>query len=231
MFETIAKAHASVRETFNYQSCRTMTSEEQHIDLIQKYLRSELAPKVMEQMRVNIQKDTVLAQEVADYQLLIEGIEAKGAFDFVNKVASWEQKYRLKKTDFEKQVKEEKTYLLEELLELFQPVRAYEKRIEKELVGTRQIGGLEVKKPENGVDCRGEIVFELVAPIDDELKLVIEDNEEEEVYKTFVKAKTQSFEVNIVDWKPGRYYWKLRSKKYGMILRSFFIQKHLYPNA
>jgi len=87
---------------------------------------------------------------------------------FETKVASWEQKYKLTEAGFE----EETIYTLEELVAMFQPVNIYEKRIAKELVGTRQLGGLQVKYPENEVDCLGEIIFELEHSVDDVLKTV-----------------------------------------------------------
>lgn len=206
-----------------------MTPQEQHIDLIQKYLRGELPPNEMNTMKVNINQNPVLAQEVADYQFLMEGIIAVGASDFEAKVASWEQKYKLNKTDFEENTPKQESYSLEELLEMFQPVRSYEKQIAKELISTRGAGGLKVLSPKNEVDCSEQIRFELESPVNDTLKLTIENSEEDEVLKQNIAANTSSFTIDIKNFKPGRYYWKLRSKKYGMVLRSFFIQKNLMP--
>ena len=114
---------------------------------------------------------------------------------------------------------------------MFQPVKAYENRIAKELVGTRSVGGLKVNKPENGVDCSEELVFELENPVNDVLKLTIEDSEEDEIFSQKIEANISTFTLDLTGFKPGRYYWKLRSKKYGMVLRSFFVKKHLMPWA
>ncbi|MEZ4887998.1 MAG: hypothetical protein R3E32_24935 [Chitinophagales bacterium] len=206
-----------------------MTPQEQHIDRIQKYLRGELPPNEMIAMKTNIEQNSILAQEVADYQFLIEGIVAAGAFDFEAKVASWEQKYTLDKSGFEEKTSQDETYTLDDLLLMFQPVSIYEKRIANELVGTRSIGGLKVVKPENEVDCLGQLTFELESPVDDVLKLTIENNEEDEVLQQNISANTLTFTIDLKELRPGRYYWKLRSKQHGMILRSFFVQKHLMP--
>jgi len=48
--------------------------------------------------------------------------------------------------------------------------------------------------------------------------------------KKVIAANTMSFLVDIKKIKSGRYYWKLRSKKYGLVMRSFFIQKNLMPS-
>lgn len=202
-----------------------MTPQELHIDRIQKYLRGELPPNEMKAMETNIQQNPELAQEVADYQFLIEGVIAVGAADFEAKVRSWEEKYKIAVGDFE----EEETYTLEELMAMFQPVKAYENRIAKELVGTRSAGGLKVSKPENGVDCLKELVLELENPVNDVLKFTIEDSEEDEIFNREIAANTSTFTIDLTHYNPGRYYWKLRSKKYGMVLRSFFVKKYLMP--
>ncbi len=208
-----------------------MTPQEQHIDRIQKYLRGELPPNEMTAMKTDIEQNPVLAQEVADYHFLIEGIVAVGAFDFEAKVASWEQKYKLGRSDFEEESEEEasETYTLDELLAMFQPVGAYESRIAKELVGIRSMGNLKVIQPENEADFLEQITFQLENPVNEALKLTIENSEEDEVLKQNIAANTATFTIDLKGFKPGRYYWKLRSKKYGMVLRSFFIQKNLMP--
>ena len=228
MFEAVARHDEEV--DFSYSKIEyNMTPQEQHIDRIQKYLQGELSANEMNDMDSNIAQDALLAKEVADYQFLIEGIEAIGASNFETKVTSWEQKYKLNSSDFEEGITKQETYSLEELLGMFQPVGAYEKRISKELVGTRSMGTLKVLKPENGADCGGQLVFELEGSVNEVLKLIIENNEEDEVLKQNIAANTTSFSIDLKNLKPGRYYWKLRSKKYGMILRSFFVQKNLMP--
>ena len=206
-----------------------MTPQEQHIDHIQKYLRGLLPPNEMKVMDANIQHNPILAQEVADYQFLIEGIEAVGASDFEAKVAIWESKYELKKEYLAESSEQQIGYSLDELLDMFRPVRAYENRIAKELVGTRHLGGLKVKAPVDKADFLEQITFELENPVNDVLKLSIENSEEDVVLKQNIAANTSTFTVDLAGFKPGRYYWKLRSKKYGMVIRSFFIQKKLMP--
>ncbi len=121
---------------------------------------------------------------------------------FEKKVASWEQKYKLNKEDFEEKV----SYTLDGLVAMFRPVNIYEKRIAKELVGTRQLGGLKVKYPENETDCLEEVTFELEQSVNDVLKLSIENNEEDEVLKKVIETNTIRFTINIKNFKPGRYY-------------------------
>ena len=61
------------------------------------------------------------------------------------------------------------------------------------------------------------------------IKIIIENSEEDVVRRETLPSETLQLKIDISDFLPGRYYWKLKSKIHGTILGMFFVQKNLMP--
>ncbi len=117
-------------------------------------------------------------------------------------------------------------YSIEELAELF--------RIEPEYHAALAYGNrsdtLELVSPENGVDAsiEGSLKFQLKEELNIPIRLFIENNQKQPVLSESILPATAHFSVDVSEWKPGRYYWKLGVSK-KVLIREFFIQKDLMP--
>lgn len=110
-----------------------------------------------------------------------------------------------------------------DLDELFAEVPYYEALILEE---TRS-GGAAIKLPDNEIDCSdGIITFELGHASVTPLKLTIENNQEDILLQLIIPPHITSFSLDLPkeQFKPGRYYWKLKGVECNVI-RSFFIGK------
>ena len=108
---------------------------------------------------------------------------------------------------------------------LFAEVPHYESLI---LVETRS-GSAAIKLPENQIDCSdGKITFELGNASVTPLKLTIENNQEDILLQLIIPPHITSFSLDLPkqQFKPGRYYWKLKGLDCNVI-RSFFVDKNL----
>ena len=123
-------------------------------------------------------------------------------------------------------------YTLDDLLEMFQPVKHYEKAIaEAEFAGVVRAGGMDVITPENGSDCSDNITFELINAVEEPIKIVVENSEEDVVIREKMQPGETKLTIDTSQLPPGRYYWKLKSKEYGTMLGMFFVQKGLMPQS
>ncbi len=115
-----------------------------------------------------------------------------------------------------------------QLDDLFKSVPYYESLI----LAEARAGALKVASPNNGADCNGSsIEFELAQPAQSDLKLTIENSNEDILIKTKIEANTQSFSIPLdakQKFPSGRYYWKLKSED-GTVIREFFVNKDLMP--
>ncbi|MFK7904891.1 MAG: hypothetical protein AB8B69_07195 [Chitinophagales bacterium] len=121
----------------------------------------------------------------------------------------------------------EQTYSLEELLAFFAPVQEYEEN----LLTISRASDVEVLHPKNYINCTDNLQFEWKSPNEVSLLLIVENNEYDVLIRKEIPSQTLSFGLQLSfqkGFKPGRYYWKLASKRHQVsAMGVFFIGKGL----
>ncbi len=121
----------------------------------------------------------------------------------------------------------QQTYTLEELLAYFTPIQEYE-----EILSTiTRASELQIIHPKNHINCVNHLYFEWKDFNNMPLILIIENNEYDVIIRQEIPPQTLSFSLNLSTpkgFKPGRYYWKLASRRHEISLMGvFFIGKGL----
>ncbi|MEZ4885357.1 MAG: hypothetical protein R3E32_11565 [Chitinophagales bacterium] len=121
----------------------------------------------------------------------------------------------------------QETYTLEELIAYFAPIQEYEQN----LSAISRSSDVQIIRPENFINCVKDLQFEWKTPSTIPLLLIIENNEYDVLLRKEIPPQTLSFGIQLSaqkGFKPGRYYWKLASKRHQVsALGVFFIGKDL----
>ncbi len=121
----------------------------------------------------------------------------------------------------------QQSYTLEELLACFSPVQEYEDNLST----VSRASDVEILHPKNHINCVDNLYFEWSKPNHIPLLLIIENNEYDVLIRKEIPIQTLSFSINLdfkKGFKPGRYYWKLTSKRHEIsAIGAFFIAKDL----
>ena len=201
-----------------------MKQYDEHI--IDAYLRGELSPTEKAELEAAILKDDEL-KEWFEFQQNLQ-LEVKRSLKnrLLEQLQVIEQELEMEK----KQADSQPLYTLEELLSMFKVVEHYEYAIESlEEEITMRSSELGVIHPVNELDTNGVLVFELQKEVDVALELVIENNEEEVLIEEDIPPQCRFFTVDIEGFAIGRYYWKLMSDVFPVIVGAFFVGKRWMP--
>ncbi len=112
-------------------------------------------------------------------------------------------------------------YSVEELVDLFLPEPEYQTI----LAYANRGAGIEVLSPENGIDASIEgLNFRLKSKLKKPIQLIVENNKKNTLLSISITSFENDFSVDVGEFIPGRYYWKLITPKETLI-REFFVQK------
>ena len=192
-------------------------------ETIDKYLKGQLEETERIAFDAALKKDTILQKNVRLHEEMIQGIHHHVRLKLKSILQNKEKKI------IQKQQAEEKTYTLEELLEMFTPVSHYEHFIHETEVVSRS-ENLEVIVPENGIDASVEqIIFAFNNPLKKEAYVLVENNQEDELMSITLLPGVDYFRLDTRGFEPGRYYWKLTGADVDIMMGYFFIRKDLLP--
>lgn len=206
---------------------------------IEQYLSGQLTDSELQVFLQQMEADESFAEAVfLQEQIKIEWTDT-GFQNFKETLQGVEETYHASdnQTVLDKSQKQDTTlnkgvYTLEELLAFFRPVNHYEKAIsEAELAGVVRANELGIVTPENGADCSENIVFQLKSPVTESIKIIIENSEEDIVKRGELQAGKTQLNIDTSDLRPGRYYWKIKSRQHGTTLGMFFVQKNWMPEV
>ena len=207
------------------------------LEQIEQFLAGQLKGEALAAFVQKMEHDSEFAQKVQvqkDIAQMLGDVSLNTVMDIIDDM---EAPYH--PTEEPATETEEPTYTLKELLDMFAPLPLFE-----EAISTAQHrdflseSALQVSSPPNGTDFDQTFELRLKKRGEDPLKIRMFNNKEEEVLQATLPANQVRFTLDITHLKPGRYYWELtadvrdRRKKraYGVILRSFFIQKKWMPS-
>ena len=122
---------------------------------------------------------------------------------------------------FQSQKEGEKTYSLEELLEGFRVIPAYEKMITTALRSSQ----IEVLQPSNRVFCKThQLTFVLSKAVSIATSIRIENNQMNDLVNVVFPKGQTTLTVDLPKdlFSPGLYYWKLWNEK-DLVMGSFLV--------
>ena len=197
---------------------------------IHNYLFDELSPTEKELFEAKLQQDETLRAEVAAYKNL-QGLAVQVFTDELL------QEVVLNIDNQRKIEAGERTYTLEELLAMFEPSPAYEVEIVRS-GATHVQQTLGIIAPQHEEEVSQQVVIKLDKPLEFELKVIIKNNQEREVYRGVVPSQTVQYAIDMaaLNCPPGRYYFtalpknRRLARKYETALRVLYIRKDLMPN-
>ena len=201
-----------------------LTTEQ--LALIEKYCKSGLN-EAETKMLMQIPN---WKEEVTFYQDFMESMTVLGGERIKNKLLDFENQFQAmerakRRADILNKLKQKIDLAYNELVELFQPVSAYQLSLNT----VSRSDGIVMEKPKNGIDASvGDLAFKFNADIQRVLRLKIENNMREVLIKQKIERGTHEFSVNLeaLNNIPGRYYWKLIGAK-DVLMGDFFIRKDL----
>lgn len=222
---------------------------QKELTTIEKYLSCKLDGAELARFNERLEKDKNFVEEVFIQKMIKEAAEEAYLLETWSSVAAdrsldsfsqamqaIDEAYHTEINiedllSFEPSVQEEKepqTYTLDDLLDMFGVVEEYEEA----MALAERAGELKVIVPQNGMDIKGSITFQLEVPLDSTLKLRIENNKKQNLITQKIDAGVSTFTVTLPteQFEPGRYYWKLWGRE-GMVIRSFFVAKDRMPNG
>jgi len=190
-----------------------MTDKE--LEQIDNYLNGALAGQILHSFEERLAQDKAFYAVVLAQQHINEVLEDKHLLEFMQILQDVETAYKAKNAII--------TYTLDELLSMFAKVDDYEEEL---TVIYRSVNNrVSLAEPQNGIDVS------LQKSISENIKLVIENSEEDKIGNYIFPANTKKLNVDTQDFLPGRYYWKLIStqKSFHTIWGFFFVRKDLMP--
>lgn len=217
---------------------------EQDIILIEKYARGELEPLLVKEFEQRLGNNLPLLQRAFAEKLTLLAL-APHPIEKARQIVATLGDDLFADIEHEQKTVQENApeYTLEELLDMFRPL-AY---IEAEMLNRSGVSlppeSLQnsVLLPENGLNCKGDILYFAFNPSPDvPVMVTIMDNRENEIplAHAIIPAGAVSFQVVLPkQLKPGKYYWKLRPetddrqlrRRYGVAVGSFYIGAELMP--
>ena len=185
-------------------------------DLIFKFLNRRLSSKEKKRFDLMLSSDAEWAEDVYSQLLLKEALSENEDNDF---------RRILSEVAYEYQYKE--VYDKNFLQTAFAPIKEYEENLK----GVTRAGEVQVFKPKFQENCTDRLHFQLEKEIPLPLLLIIENNDYDELFRKEIPARSIAFDINLPLQKgftPGRYYWKLASKRHQIfVMGVFFIGKGL----
>ncbi len=214
---------------------------EQEIQLISDYITGALDTVKRQEVEQRIRQDAVFRKEAFFQRLIqeatLEYVKQKSesgleeARSIVEKLgddlfAGEEVNY----DDIEVDIDIEPTYSLEELINMFKPLKKYERRLAGISRSRGQKKLLNIISPENGADIiTGILVVEIATKLESDVEMSIYNNEEDKVLNEKLSMSAQKHKVDISSLKMGRYYLRFKTKGYETTLKSFFVKKKFMP--
>ena len=197
---------------------------DEHIAVYLHGRLNEADAKAFEQA---MREDENLLKTVNAHKMMMEGIK-EGVRHRLKK------RLRQKEADLKAlKAKSETSYTLQDLLDMFEPVPHYEhllKAKNEQALVSRAGGCINLLSPQRNEAVNESLLFEFSAPSKEALTLLIENNNETEVFEEKLPQNASEYVVSVIHFAPGRYYWKLIGEDSDMLMGCFLVRKHLLPS-
>lgn len=201
--------------------------------LLERFVKGKATAKEQKEVQQLCGENPDIKAQLEFMQVLHQGL-VQGEVNRMSQRLSFltsQLKQNKKKQSFLDTLNQQLNYTLEQLLQLFAPVPAYQTQLAR--ISLRAAATDILLSPPTSYDCVDyQLQFSLEKPLSktEELELIVEDNQFNEVYAQEYPPQTTEFTVqlNPNDYAPGRYYWKL-SVEDQLLIGEFFIQKDLMP--
>lgn len=184
-------------------------------NFMDKFLSGQLSAEEIEQFNELLQNEEWVENTYS--QLLIkEALTNNKDNDFRNLLDEITFEYKHKRASSQ-----------DDFEEAFEALQDYEENLE----GITRASEIKVLKPKPKGNYIHHLPFELEKAIPKALVLIIENNDYDELLKQEIPALSIAFDIDLPPekgFKPGRYYWKLTSKRHQVsAMGVFFIGKGL----
>lgn len=212
-------------------------TDNQKLEIIERYLSDELSPKEQTVFQELLTSDEDFALAVLFQKDLMPSIAANGRQSLKLQFEELEKTIVAKnsktqatvldkiKQSIEAEIKE-LGYTIEQFLQLFAPVPNYTTAIAATTRGNR----FSLLSPENKVDCsEGFIRFDFGKALNNEIEILIEDNQHNVLIEEEVRMGQREIvlDLPVLEFKAGRYYWKIIADEELVMIRTFFVRKDL----
>ena len=202
-------------------------------ELIDLYLCGKLKGADMKYFKRLLKDDEAFARKAAVHKIAQDTLRDDGLMSFMGMLNDIKQKYRREQG------------LYEAYRPNFAKAEGYEKALvvkkEGERVYRNQSGAaqrIEVLEPQNDSDEKYVVRFKLAKAIDAKMVLTIDLTDQKEMSfallgesaqspEVFIAPNTETFEINIAHFPPGRYYWELKAESHSSALGVFLVKKEL----
>ncbi len=203
-----------------------MMTENEKIKLVEDYVLGTLSEKDLRLLTQLRENEPAIEEQIVFYEDLYGGAVLFGDERFKMELQEMEQNWQLKQEKLKQSSLKEKWKSLtnkvngaiDELSQFFLPVPNYEAALFQASRSTA--AGLIA--PENGLDAEEELVFGFEKPLPKKQNFVIENNQQELVEEQILEQGTKQFAVNLKDFVPGRYYWKMIGER-ETVIGMFFV--------
>ncbi|MGB0930112.1 MAG: hypothetical protein ACPGVB_05015 [Chitinophagales bacterium] len=201
-------------------------TENEKIKLVEDYVLGTLSEKNLQLLTQIRNNEPAIGEQIAFYEDLHGGAVLFGDERFKMELQEMEQNWQLKQSKLKQSSLKEKwksltdkvNETIDELSQFFLPVPNYEAALWQASRSTA--AGL--MTPKNGLDVEKELSFGFEKPLAKKQGFVIENNQQEIVEERVLEKGTEGFVVDVSDFVPGRYYWKLTGER-ETVIGMFFV--------
>jgi len=205
-----------------------MMTENEKIKLVEGYVLETLSDKDLQSLTQLRKNEPAIEDQIAFYEDLYGGAVLFGDERFKMELQEMEANWQLKQSKLKQSSLKEKWQSLTDkvnetidgLSEFFLPVPNYEAALWQASRSTAT--GLSA--PENGLDAEGELSFGFEKPLSKKQSFTIENNQQEVVEERVLEKGTRAVVVNVAEFMPGRYYWKLMGDR-ETVIGMFFVER------
>ncbi len=203
-----------------------MMTENERIELIENYVFKTFTNEDIELLNQLRREKPAIETEIAFFENLHGGAVLFGDERFKMELQQVETNWQLKQkkakeSSFRKKFKDLRGKVNEvvgEFSQLFLPVPNYETALWQ---ATRSSSSGLIA-PKNGEDIKGELSYSFENPLSKKYRFVVENNLQEVVEERILQKGAKRFVVDVADFTPGRYYWKLIGER-DTLIGMFFI--------
>lgn len=203
-----------------------MMTENEKTRLIEGYVLETLSEEDLQLLTQLRKSEPDIEEQIAFYEDLQGGAVLFGDERFKIELKEMEQSWQRKQQKAEQSSLKEKwqsfsdkvNETIDNLSQFFLPVPNYEAALLQPSRSTA--AGLTA--PENGSDAEEELIFTFAESLAEKHTFTIENNQQEIVAERTLEKGVERFAVDLSDFMPGRYYWKLVGNR-DTVIGMFFV--------
>ncbi|MEZ4885341.1 MAG: hypothetical protein R3E32_11485 [Chitinophagales bacterium] len=201
-------------------------TENEKTKLVEGYVIGTLSDKDLQSFTQLRKDEPAIENQIAFYEDLYGGVTLFGDERFKMELQQMETHWQLKQKKLNHTSLKEKWQSLTDkvnetidgLSQFFLPVPNYEAVLWQASRSTT----FGLIAPKNGLDVEAELVIQFEKPLANNQSFVIENNQQELVEERGVEKGVKGFVVDVSDFVPGRYYWKLTGER-ETVMGMFFV--------